>query len=148
MKRPRSLICALAVGCTALMLASAATAEVEYSFLDSDYAFSDYFSAPLTGTATVAPVFTNGSFSGDVTYTAGPTADTVSFLSQTYSFSPTAFTTVGAYKDNGGAEQFSTLILTSSAPEPASWALMIGGAGLAGAMLRYRRRAGLKVNPA
>lgn len=33
-------------------------------------------------------------------------------------------------------------------PEPASWALMIGGLGLAGAMLRSRRRLGLAERPA
>ena len=41
----------------------------------------------------------------------------------------------------GGFFDYSTLRVTAGAPEPAAWALMIGGFGLAGAALRRRRAA-------
>ncbi len=48
---------------------------------------------------------------------------------------------IWAHIDTGGEALFSTTITSDAVPEPAAWALMIGGFGLAGAMLRRRRAA-------
>ena len=46
--------------------------------------------------------------------------------------------TPGGYPNVNGVQSFA--IATAAVPEPASWALMIAGFGMAGAMLRSRQR--------
>ena len=66
-------------------------------------------------------------------------------------YGPTAHFTIDAQPDNDeyswaggtfGTPQFDAFIdiETHSVPEPASWAMMVGGFGLIGSSLRYRRR--------
>ncbi len=45
--------------------------------------------------------------------------------------------------DNGPAFGYTLTISTSSAPEPATWAMMVGGFGLVGAASRLRARASI-----
>ena len=63
-----------------------------------------------------------------------------------YYFNATDFAAAGNYDSQLlGADQFATLTVTNlggggpAVPEPSTWALMIGGFGLAGAALRRRR---------
>ena len=69
-KRTLGIVAAAAAVSTTMMAASA-NAAVEYSFLNSSVAFSNFFASPVTTYATVAPTVNKGTVSGDVTYTAG-----------------------------------------------------------------------------
>lgn len=66
--------------------------------------------------------------------------DLYGFTSYAY-FGLDAFTTNGIHSDAFGEATLTVSGITATAPvpEPASWALMIGGLGLAGAALRGRR---------
>jgi hypothetical protein len=103
------------------------------------YSFSGFFEAldtnpsGVTITAAGTPVFISGAashpstdgpktyFSGNQLLTAGQTLD------------------FRVNRDGAIWNDSTGLAVTVSVPEPASWALMIGGFGMAGAMLRRRR---------
>jgi hypothetical protein len=66
-------------------------------------------------------------------------------VSAGFNFASDAFTTKGTHQSSGPVEVMGTLVVSgigvtepAAVPEPASWALMIGGFGLAGAALRRR----------
>lgn len=82
----------------------------------------------FAGSAAVAPTTPGGTilFSGDLLFAAGDRFDFVVNNGGSY------------YNDSTG---LSARFSTAGVPEPATWALMIGGFGLAGAALRRRRAA-------
>lgn len=82
----------------------------------------DFYSEPAVYGATPAPQL---SFTGN----------SVKILFSAFGESPGQFT----YDGNGGQAVFSYSTGVGAVPEPASWALMIGGFGMAGATLRRRR---------
>ena len=136
------LATAAAAALASVMLGTAANAAVEYSFLNSSVAFSDFFSSPVTTSATVAPTVDYGTVKGDVTYTATTKADYVSFNGHNYSFAPTAFSTMGTY--TSGSNMFGDLLIknTPAAPEASDYAFMIAGLAAVGGYMAYRQRRG------
>ncbi|HVQ29526.1 MAG TPA: PEPxxWA-CTERM sorting domain-containing protein, partial [Vicinamibacteria bacterium] len=67
-----------------------------------------------------------------------------------YSAGSRNYTLITPIQQYGGANGRTPLALTqsfvfASAPEPMTWALMIGGLGLTGVVLRRQRRAGAAV---
>src|SRR5688572_28826003 len=90
---------------------------------------------PVDATFVVA-AFSNGQLSGPALFTRATTIP----VGTDY-----AWTNIGAFNVslNQGQEYiaFLTVADIGAVPEPATWALMIGGFGMAGAMLRRRRMA-------
>ena len=82
-----------------------------------------------------------GSMFGNQYYGLGPVAVSAGEQALTIdgSFTPTAAYSSGSYD---GTVEFTAV---SAAPEPSTWALMIAGVAMIGAMLRYGRRGGLAV---
>jgi hypothetical protein len=74
-----------------------------------------------------------GSLLGSLSLTGSPSG----FSAQSLDFSGTAFSAL--FNGNPGTVGIDDLNLQSAAPEPAEWALMLGGFGLAGAALRRRK---------
>ena len=141
---------AVAAASAALMSAAPASATTTYSFLDGTYGyFFDIESGPVTTTSSVTPTScTGGPPCAAVLFTPTTSYDEITLSGgSSFYFAPTAFATPGYYTpltmgapaSADATAQFSTEI-TSAAPEPASWAMMIAGVGLAGGMLRYGRR--------
>ena len=106
-------------------------------------ASASLISATPASTTVTPTVCTDPTVCSSVTFTPGTTSDQLTLTNgEVFYFSPTAFTTFGHYSPLAGSAdttaEFTTVI--SAAPEPASWALMIAGIGLAGGMLRVGRR--------
>ena len=78
--------------------------------------------------------FAPGSDAIEINFTAGNTDETTF-----YYFSPKAFGVDGVYNQDAGAFFNNATLTVSGVPEPASWAMMISGFGLAGAALRRTR---------
>ncbi len=136
---------AVAAASAAVMSATPASATATYSFLDGADFFFTVASAPILTQTTVAPIVCSvSSACGTVTFTPTTSYDELTLANGSdFYFVPTAFSTFGHYAPLAGSAdttaQFATEI-TSAAPEPASWALMIAGVGFAGGMLRFGRR--------
>ena len=60
-----------------------------------------------------------------------------------FNFAPQDGVTALRLRSNGMAFEFDNIAATGAVPEPASWAMLIIGFGLIGAMMRRPRRAGV-----
>jgi hypothetical protein len=99
----------------------------------------DYTNAANIGPGTYSPalnqIFYIGTGAGEVFNTpTGATAVDLGILDS-----------IGANTNNVGSLTVSFTGATSAAPEPSSWILMLLGVGGLGAMMRWRRKAGLTV---
>jgi hypothetical protein len=83
----------------------------------------------------------NGTALGSGSSSSFPTATTVSFGGiKSISFFPTVLAHLGT--NYGGIDNltFASAQSAPGVPEPATWAMMIGGFGMVGGSMRYRRR--------
>lgn len=78
-----------------------------------------------------------GNTSGSMSYDLGPGVYTLGLSTEVGDFS---FAQGGGIGSGSHDEKYAFDIVTSAAPEPAAWLLMIAGVGLAGGALRGRRR--------
>ena len=99
---------------------------------------SNFYSAYPTSTATTASA-TATAAKATSTVTSTTTASAGAATSVTLSFFDTNI--IYDYNDFVIDDINFTAIRSSAVPEPASWAMMIGGFALAGGVLRHRRAA-------
>lgn len=113
------------------------------SFGPGAYTLTFDLAGNLRGAPTQKTTVSLGDWSVDLT----PAAN-AGFGLETFTFTTTVAGNL-VFTENGPSDQQGNLLdnvnLTSAAPEPASWALMIGGLGLTGFALRRRRVASAAV---
>ncbi|CAM3031290.1 PEP-CTERM sorting domain-containing protein [Sphingomonas antarctica] len=132
------------------------TAGTNYAFLDGDgfpdnntlnsdlqYRLELNFDNGATLTGTYIPGTPN-SFMGSTPVTIGNSTLTLNEFSYTRSLANTvgqhdATPQTGNGNDYAGNFRFTNVVTPGAVPEPASWALMLGGFGLMGAGVRRRR---------
>jgi hypothetical protein len=120
--------------------ASVFTLNYNYSETYTDLYFSNSYSLTDTTSGTqLASVSPSGAnTSGTRTFDLAAGSYTLNVYTQ---IGDDAFADASAPSTSGNHEELYTFNITSAAPEPASWALMMVGVGLTGLALRGRRRA-------
>ena len=150
MKKSRAFCLVASVAALLGAAVPASATIVVYSFLDAPTVSFTVTSAIVTAPETLPSDFCSvAALCSSVTFTPTATYDEVTLLNgDNFFFAPTAFSTVSANFEQASPAsanpnaQFSTLIAFSGTPEPSAWALLIGGFGMAGGVLRFNRRRG------